>query len=161
MEYIIYTWWKSERSSCKCFLSSATMLELFRDPAELQRSERRDRRAVISLWKLIRHLCKREKLERRHLQLSDEASLSERLPFLFLFFLREDQIAALYITKELPAWPALFSLLSDAAGLSISRRTFLLYITCWLILKTETRSSRFRPNSCTDVHRLYKLFLFV
>lgn len=78
---------KIRKSSCKCFLSSGTMLELFRDPAELQRSEQRDRRAVIGLWKLIRHLCKREKLERRHLQLSDEASLSERLPFLFLFFL--------------------------------------------------------------------------
>lgn len=46
--------------------------------------------------------------------------------FFSFFFLREDQIAALYITKELPAWPASFSLLSDAAGLSISRRTFLL-----------------------------------
>jgi len=33
-------------------------------------SPQKDRRAVISLWKLIRHLCKREKLERRHPQLS-------------------------------------------------------------------------------------------
>lgn len=86
MESVIYTWWRSDSSSCKCFLSSATLPERFREPAELQRSEQKDRRAVISLWKLIRHLCKREKLERRHPQLSDEASLSERLPFLFLFF---------------------------------------------------------------------------
>lgn len=39
------------------------------------------------------------------------------LGFSFLFFLLRDQIAALYITKELPAWPASLSLPSDAASL--------------------------------------------
>lgn len=87
---------------------------------------------TICFWKPIRHLCKGGKLEQRHLQLSDEASLSDRVSL--SFFLLQDQIAALYITKELPAWPASLSLPSDAASVFLrqGRRVFVTEELTWL-----------------------------
>lgn len=120
---------------------------------------------TICFWKPIRHLCKGGKLEQRHLQLSDEASLSDRVSL--SFFLLQDQIAALYITKELPAWPASLSLPSDAASLFLrqgwrvfcywKRRTWIKDITYRAEIAVVTL--RIRQHSMTSISCVWKIYV--
>lgn len=85
-------------------------------------------------------------MEQRHLQLSDEASLSGR--FSLSFFLLQDQIAALYITKELPASPASVSLLTDVAVLflKMGQAGFLLTVNTNLNKNETYKTDQRRPR---------------